>query len=117
MTIQATCPKGHALALEEKMAGKRIRSQRCRPVIQVTDLDDDEDAVCEQPLRRGARASKDDDEEDRPRAKARRPVEDEDDDDEEEMDPETKRKLERRAKKKQLRLVDIGLLLHLIKLW
>src|SRR5205809_368504 len=109
MTLRATCPKGHSLTLEERLAGKKIRCPRCQVVFQVPDLDEDE------------YAEEDEDDEDRPRVRKRRPapVEDdeEDDDEEEEMDPETRRKLERQIKKKQLKLVDVGLLLHYIKLY
>jgi len=131
MTLRATCPKGHSLTLEERLAGKKIRCPRCQVVFQVPDLDEDEYAdedederISAKPLRRARRRDddeEDEDEEDRPRARKRRPapVEDdeEDDDDEEEMDPETRRKLDRQIKKKQLKLVDVGLLLHYIKLY
>ena len=142
MTISATCPKGHTLTLEEKLAGKKIRCPRCQTVFEVPRdngdewEDDEEEAVSEKPIRRSRRREDDDedDEDDRPRARARRrdddddddddrprkkaPVRyyDDDDDDEEEMDDKTRRKLERQLKKKQLKLVDVGLLLHYIKL-
>src|SRR5262245_15652730 len=142
MTISATCPKGHTLTLEEKLAGKKIRCPRCQTVFEVPRdngdewEDDEEEAVSEKPIRRSRRREEDDedDEDDRPRARARRrdddddddddrprkkaPVRyyDDDDDDEEEMDDKTRRKLERELKKKQLKLVDVGLLLHYIKL-
>ena len=132
MTIQASCPKGHTLTLEEKLAGKKIRCPRCQTVFEVPDPDDewdddDEDeAISEKPLRKAARRRDDDDDDDdyddddddRPRKKARRPapVVEDDDDDEEPMDDETRKKLERKLKKKQLKLVDVGLLLHYIKL-
>lgn len=144
MTISATCPKGHSLTLEEKLAGKKIRCPRCQTVFEVPRGDDEwedeeDEAVSEKPMRRSRRRDDDDDDEDdRPRAAARRrddddedddrppkkaraPVrdyddDDDDDDDEEEMDDKTRRKLERQLKKKQLKLVDVGLLLHYIKL-
>lgn len=127
MTIQASCPKGHTLTLEEKLAGKKIRCPRCQTVFEVPGLDDDweddeDEAISEKPLRKASRRRDDDDEDDeddddRPRRKARRPAPVvEDDDDEEPMDDETRKKLERKIKKKQLKLVDIGLLLHYIKL-
>src|SRR5687767_9297015 len=129
MTIQASCPKGHTLTLEEKLAGKKIRCPRCQTVFEVPDpadeWDDDEDeAISEKPLRKAARRRDDDDDDDddeddddRPRRKPRRsaPVV-EDDDDDEPMDDATRKKLERKIKKKQLKLVDVGLLLHYIKL-
>lgn len=130
MTIQASCPKGHTLTLEETLAGKKIRCPRCQTVFAVPDLDDDwdddeDEAVSEKPLRKPARRRDEDDddddeyedEDDRPRKKARRPAPVvEDDDDDEPMDDETRKKLEKKIKKKQLKLVDIGLLLHYIKL-
>ena len=68
--------------------------------------------------RRGAGDDDVDEEDDYflPRRMARAPVRDDDDDDDEPMDDETRRKLERQLKKKALKLVDIGLLLHYIKL-
>ncbi|MCI0682424.1 MAG: hypothetical protein L0Y71_09985 [Gemmataceae bacterium] len=155
MTITATCPKGHTLTLEEKLAGRKIRCPRCQTVFEVPDADDeyeddDEDeAISEKPLRKtGRRRAEDDDDDDeedddrprrktrraaveddgddddeRPRGKARRPArvaddddDDYDDDDEEPLDYETRKKLERKVRKKQLKLVDVGLLLHYIKL-
>jgi hypothetical protein len=138
MTIQASCPKGHSLTLEEKLAGKKIRCPRCQTVFEVPDPDDDwdnddeDEAISEKPLRKASRRRDDDDDEedddyddddydeeedDRRRKPARRsaPVV-EDDDDEEPMDDATRKKLEKKLKKKQLKLVDVGLLLHYIKL-
>lgn len=134
MTLRATCPKGHPLTLEEKLAGKKIRCPRCQTVFQVPDLEEDEydddeeeERVSAKPLRRARRRDDDDDDEDdededdRPRGRSRRPApdeyEDEEDEEEEEMDWATRRKLDKRIKKKQLKLVDVGLLLHYIKLW
>jgi hypothetical protein len=116
MTVRATCPQGHSLTVEDKLAGKKIRCPRCQAVFLVPDLDDDYDDDEDDRPRRG-RAREDDDDDDRPRRKARRPVDDDEDDDEEPVDEETRRKLERQLKKKQLKLVDVGLLLHFIKLW
>ena len=140
MTISATCPKGHTLTLEEKLAGKKIRCPRCQTVFEVPQIDDagdDDEAVSEKTLRKPRRRDEDDDDDDdrprgkarrpvdddedddddRPRKKARAPVRDDDDDEEEEMDDETRRKLEKQEKKKKFKLVDIGLLLHVIKLY
>lgn len=144
MTISATCPKGHTLTLEEKLAGKKIRCPRCQVVFQVPDAEAEEieeaEAVSETPIRRPRRRDDDDDEDDRPRRKVRAPVRDDDDDDDDdeddrprgraraaardeededegdELDDDTRRKLEKKLKKKQLKLVDVGLLLHYIKL-
>jgi hypothetical protein len=146
MTIVATCPKGHELTLEERLAGKKIRCPRCKSVFQVPELE--AEAISEKPLGRRARDDDDDeddrprkrraatydddddDEDDRPRkrkaaAAARRRDDDEDEDEDEEeeddgsdfIDDEARRREERRLKKKQLKLVDVGLLLHYIKLW
>ncbi|MCS7047221.1 MAG: hypothetical protein NZO58_12760, partial [Gemmataceae bacterium] len=138
MTISATCPKGHTLTLEERLAGKKIRCPRCQVVFQVPELDDDEDDD-EAPAKGKAAARKndapgrrkvrqpvdedDDDEDEDDERPSRRPVrrpadeEDEDDEDEEQLDPEEERKLARRAKKKALKLVNIGMLMHNIKLY
>jgi hypothetical protein len=70
MTIVATCPKGHELTLEERLAGKKVRCPRCKSVFQVPELngdaeDDEEEAIAEKPLRRRrARDDDDDDDED-----------------------------------------------------
>jgi hypothetical protein len=124
MTISATCPKGHTLTLEEKLAGKKIRCPRCQVVFEVPYPDDDDDveeaeAVSEKPIRKAARRrdDDDDDEDERPRRKARAaaPADDDDEDDDAD-DYEARRKEEKKLKKKQLKLVDVGLLLHYIKL-
>jgi hypothetical protein len=140
MTIRASCPKGHTLTVEEKLAGKKIRCPRCQTVFQVPDLEEDEydeedeeeERVSAKPLRRARRRDDEDDddddddeyedEDDRPRSRGRRPApveyeDEEEDEEEEEMDWATRRKLDKRLKKKQLKLVDVGLLLHYIKLW
>jgi len=145
MTIVATCPKGHELTLEERLAGKKVRCPRCKSVFLVPEMA--EEAISEKPLRRRPRDD-DDDEDDRPRKrKAVATYDDDDDDDEDDrppkrrkaaaaarydddeddeeqedddsdfIDDQERRRLERRQKKKQLKLVDVGLLLHYIKLW
>ena len=128
MTINATCPKGHTLTLEEKLAGKKIRCPRCQVVFEVPYPDDDveeAEAISEKPIRKAARRRDDDDDDDeddddRPRRKARpaaaRSDDDDDDDEDGPEDYEARRKAEKKLKKKQLKLVDVGLLLHYIKL-
>lgn len=141
MTILATCPKGHELTLEERLAGKKVRCPRCKSVFQVPEMA--EEAISEKPLRRRPRDDEDDDDDDdRPRKRRAATYDDDDDDDrpprrrkaavarrdddddeEQEddnsdfIDDQERRREERRLKKKQLKLVDVGLLLHYIKLW
>src|SRR5262245_8615590 len=84
MTIQATCPKGHTLTLDERLAGKKIRCPRCQSVFDVPELDDVAQAVSEKPLRRARPRDDDDDDEEeerRPRTAAKSRARDDDYDD------------------------------------
>ncbi|MFO0863968.1 MAG: hypothetical protein U0744_04835 [Gemmataceae bacterium] len=142
MTIQATCPKGHKLKLDDKTAGKKIRCPRCQTSFVVPDADDEED---DRP-RRSSRENDDDedeDEDDRPRGKRRDEDDDDEDDDEEErkpkkkkaktkskadefddddiregeerLSPEERLKLRRKERKAQFGAVAFGLQMHFVK--
>jgi hypothetical protein len=85
MTIVATCPKGHELTLEERLAGKKVRCPRCKSVFQVPEMA--EEAISEKPLRRRTRDDDDDDDDDRPRKRRAATYDDDDDEDDDDRPP------------------------------
>jgi hypothetical protein len=95
MTIQATCPKGHKLKLDDKTAGKKIRCPRCQTSFVVPDLDDEDE---DRPRRSSRDEEDDDEEEERPRGKRRDEDDDDEDEDEEERKPKKKKKVKAKSK-------------------
>lgn len=144
MTIQATCPKGHKLKLDDKVAGKKIRCPRCQTSFVVSEMDDEEE---DRPRSRSREEEDEDEEDERPRGRSRDDDDEEDDEDEEEekrskkkkkskakakakadefdddevregeerLTPEERLKLRRKERKAQFGAVTFGLQMHFIK--
>ena len=126
MPLRVTCPKGHSLSLNERLAGKRIKCPRCQTSFVVEeDEDEDKDEEEEAPRKSSPSAKRrprdeEDEEEERPRRKKARDDDDEEDDDDDivaHKSPEERRKDRIKDKRQRLRQVNVGILLHLIKLW
>lgn len=126
MAVRVTCPNGHTLNLDEALAGKRVKCPRCQAIVTVPG-GAKETAVTSKPpkVKAAARRKADDDDDDeeeeedeRPRRKAASPAKGRPrDDDEEPLDAQERLKERLRDRRRRLRLVNTGLLLHLIKLW
>jgi hypothetical protein len=128
MAVRVTCPNGHTLNLDEALAGKRVKCPRCQALVTVPGGAKETAVTAKQPAkvkaaaRRKAEDDDDDEEEEedeRPRRKAAASSAKglARDDDEEPLDPEERRKERLRDRRRRLRLVNTGLLLHLVKLW
>ena len=112
MPLRVTCPKGHSLSLNERLAGKRVKCPRCQTSFVVEEDEEEDDEEEEAPRKSRAVAKRrsrdeDDDEGD----------DDDDDDIVSHKSPEERRKDRIKDKRRRLRHVNVGILLHLIKLW
>lgn len=124
MAVRVSCPNGHTLNLDEALAGKRVKCPKCQALVLVPGGQKETAVTAAAPKAKAGAVTKrkpvddddDDDEDERPRKKlgSRRS---DDDDDEKPLSSEEKRKERLRDRRRRLRIVNTGLLLHTIKLW
>lgn len=128
MAVRVRCPNSHALSVGDDLLGKRIRCPKCGELFRAEEIADPP------PKKKAVKKPKpvvdeDDEDDDEPRRPAKRRSRDDDDDEDFDDDESTlgkitsnltaeeRRKERQRDRRERLGKVNIGLLIHIIKLW
>jgi hypothetical protein len=120
LAVRVRCPNSQTLSVKDELAGKRVRCPKCKTLFRADEIGDEEPAKrSSKPPAPAASAAADPNQakdDDRPKRRTTY-ADDDDDDGASSVSPEERRKNRQRDKKKRLRQVNIGLLIHIVGLW